>query len=284
MAETQPSNDRPSDVKSCTSCGLDVTNRKRTKDAQGRYFCEDCVAKAKAARAAANPPPQIKANKDAVASASKAGGDDNAFLLDMGGSAMAIKGSTPCPECSRALTEGTVICTGCGYNLQTGKRLAVKVTKAKAAKGEGAAGGDTENILENGFALAMLGIIFTVGAIGLGFMMPEFRWIQTPVQALYWLSATIALVVSAFRSQQKVWGGALIAINATAFALFGVAIAVPLVAIFAGLVFLVGMIVTLIFALAKCESRPAKEFYLGYWVVIGVATVITVLNRGLLTP
>ena len=80
------------------------------------------------------------------------------------------------------------------------------------------------------------------------------------------------------------WGGALIAINATAFALFGVAIAVPLVAIFAGLVFLVGMIVTLIFALAKCESRPAKEFYLGYWVVIGVATVITVLNRGLLTP
>jgi hypothetical protein len=42
--------------------------------------------------------------------------------------------------------------------------------------------------------------------------------------------------------------------------------------------------VTLIFALAKCESRPAKEFYLGYWVVIGVATVITVLNRGLLTP
>jgi hypothetical protein len=204
MAETQPSNDRPSDVKSCTSCGLDVTNRKRTKDAQGRYFCEDCVAKAKAARAAANPPPQIKANKDAVASASKAGGDDNAFLLDMGGSAMAIKGSTPCPECSRALTEGTVICTGCGYNLQTGKRLAVKVTKAKAAKGEGAGGG--ESLTDNPFALGMIAIIVLVGLIGGTILVPELAFVALPVLLLYNVTVFVSVVFSAFRADGVVWG------------------------------------------------------------------------------
>ncbi len=235
MAETQPSNDRPSDVKSCTSCGLDVTNRKRTKDAQGRYFCEDCVAKAKAARAAANPPPQIKANKDAVASASKAGGDDNAFLLDMGGSAMAIKGSTPCPECSRALTEGTVICTGCGYNLQTGKRLAVKVTKAKAAKGEGAGGGEGLGELD-GVSLALIAIIVLVGLKGVAILMPELTPVADLALFLFGLSMWIWAVVAAFKSDGVVWGIASI--------------------VTCGLG-------SLVWILAKCENEKLKGLYLG---------------------
>jgi hypothetical protein len=246
MAETQPSNDRPSDVKSCTSCGLDVTNRKRTKDAQGRYFCEDCVAKAKAARAAANPPPQIKANKDAVASASKAGGDDNAFLLDMGGSAMAIKGSTPCPECSRALTEGTVICTGCGYNLQTGKRLAVKVTKAKAAKGEGAGGGEGLGELD-GSSLAFIAIIVLVGLKGAGVLMPELALVAAGALTLYGVSMWVWGVVSAFKSDGIGWGIATI--------------------VCCGLG-------TLVWILAKCENEKQKGLYLGGFLASIVSSIV----------
>ncbi len=235
MAESQPS----PDAKACTSCGLDVTNRKRTKDAQGRYFCEDCVAKAKAARAAANPPPQIKANKDAVASASKAGGDDNAFLLDMGGSAMAIKGSVPCPECARALTEGTVICTGCGYNLQTGKRLAVKVTKAKKVREPGEGGGAIgAEIMEDGFALSMIAIIVTVGLLGGAFFVPPLFLVGYLVLAILGLGTGIGAIVTAWRQDGPGWGIGLLLSQ-----------------------FFCAGIVTFVWMLIKCEHEVMKWLY-----------------------
>lgn len=264
MAETQPSNDRPSDVKSCTSCGLDVTNRKRTKDAQGRYFCEDCVTKAKAARAAANPPPQIKANKDAVASASKAGGDDNAFLLDMGGSAMAIKGSTPCPECSRALTEGTVICTGCGYNLQTGKRLAVKVTKAKAAKGEGSSDpGYSVNIMEDGPALSMLAIIATVGPLGGAFFVQELVFVGILLMSIFSLGVSIGVIMTAWKQDGPGWGLMLLLTN-----------------LFCGGI---GAIVSFVWVLIKCESDVMKWLYFtSIFIIIIYISVIVMADSALM--
>jgi len=244
MAENQPTNDRSPDAKTCTSCGLDVSNRKRTKDAQGRYFCEDCVAKAKAARAAANPPPQIKANKDAVASALKAGGEDNEFLLDMGGSAIAVKGSTPCPECSRALTEGTVICTGCGYNLRTGKRLSVKVTKVKAAKGEGAGEGLGEL---DGYSLGLLAIVLLVGLKGASILVPELMLVSAGVLGLFLIAMWVWCVVTAFKSDGVVWG----VVNI----------------VFCGLG-------TLVWILAKCENEKQKGLYLGGFLATIVSSVV----------
>jgi hypothetical protein len=44
-----------------------------------------------------------------------------------------------CPECGRPLTGNPVICIGCGFNVKTGKRLSVKVERAKKQKESGPA-------------------------------------------------------------------------------------------------------------------------------------------------
>jgi ribosomal protein L37E len=227
MSDPQP-NTAP---KSCASCGIDVTNRKRTKDAQGRYYCEDCVARAKTAKAVANPPPAVKANQQAVSSATKvSASDDNAFLLEMGGSAIAMKGTVPCHECGRALTEGTVICTGCGYNLQTGKRLAVKVVKTKAAKDESGGG---ESLMENAFALSMIYIIVVVGLLGGAFFEPLLLALSGVSLFIASFGITIATIVMAWKEDGPGWG---------------------LACIFCG-------IAQLVWILTKCDDDRLKALY-----------------------
>ena len=39
---TPPSSRQPAQGKICIRCGLDCSNRPRTKDLQGRYTCRDC--------------------------------------------------------------------------------------------------------------------------------------------------------------------------------------------------------------------------------------------------
>lgn len=114
-------------AKVCTVCGLDVSNKPRVKDAAGRYMCQDCFNKAKATRGAQTAP---KAPPKPAPGALSADPTDNSFLLDMGSKkSRAEQGTVPCPECGRALDPSSVLCIGCGLNLQTGKRLQVKVHK-----------------------------------------------------------------------------------------------------------------------------------------------------------
>lgn len=162
-------------VKVCSVCGLDVSGKPRVKDAAGRYMCQDCLAKAKAARGAQTaPPPKPKPTTTAAPS----GEDDNAFLLDIGGKgSVASQGVKPCPECGRALTEGSVVCVGCGYNSATGKRLQVKVQKAEKVKAEKRAGGGSSGVSPHligvgilaGFGLLAAGAVF-MPAFGIVFM------------------------------------------------------------------------------------------------------------------
>jgi len=122
-------------AKPCTVCGIDCAGRPRAKDAQGRYTCKDCIEKAKQTKTAlkTTPPPPATTSKGGSAPSPSEG--DNSFLLDLGSKAsLATTGTQPCPECGRALTANTVLCIGCGYNLQTGKRVPMKVIKAKKQK------------------------------------------------------------------------------------------------------------------------------------------------------
>lgn len=132
MAEAQSTGQ-----KTCTVCGIDVSGKPRVKDAQGRYMCQDCFNKARAARGAQTAP---KVAAAATKPSTPAPDDsDNSFLLDMGKKgSVSEKGVVPCPECGRALEEGTVVCVGCGYNSKTGKRLQVKVLKPEVDKTSGA--------------------------------------------------------------------------------------------------------------------------------------------------
>ncbi len=125
--------------KLCTVCGVDCAGRPRVKDQQGRYMCQECFDRAKAAKQVQTAPPvRAVAAPAPVAKAPEVNLNDNSFLLDMGKSAASGKAQS-CPECGRAITEGTVICIGCGYNLKSGKRLSVKVERAKKVREKSAA-------------------------------------------------------------------------------------------------------------------------------------------------
>jgi hypothetical protein len=119
--------------KLCTVCGIDCAGKPRIKDQQGRYICKECFDKAKQTRQTQKSPPA--AGAPAEAAAIPADGD-NSFLLAMGSKeSTGTAGTKACPECGRAMPQNAVICVGCGFNTSTGKRLSVKVIKAKKEKG-----------------------------------------------------------------------------------------------------------------------------------------------------
>jgi hypothetical protein len=120
-------------AKLCTVCGIDCAGKPRIKDQQGRYICKECFDKAKQTRQTQKNPPAPAPVAEAKAAVPAEG--DNSFLLDIGSKeSTGIAGTKPCPECGRAVPAQAVLCIGCGYNLSTGKRLQVKVIKAKQPK------------------------------------------------------------------------------------------------------------------------------------------------------
>lgn len=111
-------------AKVCSMCGQDVSGKPRSKDAQGRYVCAECMkGKAPAAKAA---PKTEKAGS----------GEDNAFLLDLGGPSAAANVEL-CPGCQRQLKVGAKICTLCGFNVAEGRALKTRISKDKAPKEKG---------------------------------------------------------------------------------------------------------------------------------------------------
>lgn len=153
-------------TKSCTVCGIDCSGRPRVKDQQGRYMCQECFDKVKQTKQVQKAPPA-----PAVAAVTAADPainlNDNSFLLDIGGSkSTSVTGASKvCPECGRGMSASAVVCIGCGFNSQTGKRLALKVEKAKKTKVE-SGGGDAAEL----GSYAMLCIIggLVGGAVGTG--------------------------------------------------------------------------------------------------------------------
>ncbi|MCA9299957.1 MAG: hypothetical protein KDA28_12870, partial [Phycisphaerales bacterium] len=87
-----------SDAKTCVKCGTDVSDKPRTKDKNGRYWCASCAKKAQAAR---------QAKKAEQAPKDTGGGD---LLDDLLKKSVAVQGKT-CPECSTPLTNEAILCT-----------------------------------------------------------------------------------------------------------------------------------------------------------------------------
>jgi hypothetical protein len=178
MAETSSSG-----AKSCSICGVDVSSKPRAKDAQGRYVCQECVAKARQTKDIQQNPPKPPAKPGA--DAPPAG--DNAFLLSLGAkNAVAEAGTKPCPECGRALTSEAIVCVGCGYSFERGKRLQVKVLKAKPEPGaKGAKGGSGSSALSNPWAIAGLVVLGFGGLAGLSFVQPDLGQIVLIIAVVY---------------------------------------------------------------------------------------------------
>jgi predicted amidophosphoribosyltransferase len=118
--------------KVCSVCGIDVASRPRVKDAAGRYLCQECFRKVQAARGAQKAPSASPGQASGGTPAPDEG--DNSLVLQLGSGSLAEKGTRPCPECGRALPLDAVLCTNCGLNLETGKRIPIKVIKTKPNK------------------------------------------------------------------------------------------------------------------------------------------------------
>lgn len=161
MAESTPQPATSS--KRCSSCGVNLDAKPNHKIGSDKYLCPECMEKAKAAKFAMNA-------KSAPAAAAKATApaDDNSFLLGIGSkTGIAEVGTKPCPECGRALTADSIICTGCGFNTQSGRRTRVRVLKPEKAddgKPKMAAEPIHKNPMVAGTAVALL---FIGGSIGM---------------------------------------------------------------------------------------------------------------------
>jgi uncharacterized membrane protein (GlpM family) len=137
------------------------------KDQQGRYMCQDCFDKAKQTKQVQKaPPPAPKPTSAAVADL-PVNLNDNSFLLDMGGKPAEKSGLKTCPECGRGMSANAVVCIGCGYNSQTGKRVSLKIEKAKKVKeGRSSSGGGGTVIDLSSGPVVMLLVIAGFGLAG----------------------------------------------------------------------------------------------------------------------
>lgn len=121
-------------AKVCLICGLDVADKPRVKDAQGRYTCKECLDRAQKAKQAQQQAKSPAARgPNAETGVASEGAVDNSFLLDLGKPALK-EGQQPCPNCAKPMAQEAKICVNCGMNLQTGQRMHVQVMKAPADK------------------------------------------------------------------------------------------------------------------------------------------------------
>jgi len=154
-------------------------------------MCQECFDKVKHTKQVQKAPPPAPAPTLAEkAAAAKVDLNDNSFLLDMGGASKTAEtpGTKVCPECGRGMTSSAVICIGCGFNTQSGKRLTLKVEKAKKRK-EGAAA-DAAEVGSYAIFAVIGGLIG--GALGCGIWTAIAYYAQLEVGYVAWAIGGLA--------------------------------------------------------------------------------------------
>lgn len=143
-------------AKVCVQCGQDCSNKPRTKDPQGRYTCKACFdtlaanARDKSVSAkAAVPTPELLPAAEPT--------DDVIMASLLKDSAPATLTET-CPSCGSGLVAGSVVCTICGYNKQTGRTASAK--DLEPAAGPDCAGGSVA------LRLATAPLVLLLAAVG----------------------------------------------------------------------------------------------------------------------
>lgn len=189
-----------SPAKSCSICGIDVTGKPRAKDAQGRYLCQDCLAKARQTKDVQKNPPAPAPQNPGAKPQTPPPDNDNSFLLGLGAkNSVAESGTKPCPECGRALASDAVICVGCGYNFERGKRMQVKVVKAKQTDASGKAAAPGDSIIKNPHFIGVATLVAFGAFAGLSIVQTELAPIFSIVSGIYGLVIFISVVVLAFQ-------------------------------------------------------------------------------------
>lgn len=188
-------------AKSCAFCGIDVSGKPRTKDAQGRYACADCVKKATAVKARADAAAKgidiAKANTPPNKLIEVQKTEDVTDVLDGLIAKSAAQSGTACPQCGRLIPTNGVLCTGCGFNKDTGKALRTRVERApkeltgaaKVAKQTASAG------MYLGFSVVGGLLGGAIGAAAWAFIAYQFKveigWIAWIIGAMVGIGASV---------------------------------------------------------------------------------------------
>lgn len=214
--------------KLCSGCGLDVSDKPRTKDAQGRYFCEACGAKAAAQPTfpaakpmpPAAPMPVARPAPAAVAPTlidpimekvlsqalpniptGKPTGKDTPGVRTV---------SSTCNACSAAMAPGAAICLVCGYNAATGKVIKTKVLAAdKESSSTPGKRRRSISIELGGWGAFVLGIVI----LGLTFALAmndvkndQMFALYSTTLAIWGIITMLLLVITPFREGEFLWG------------------------------------------------------------------------------
>ncbi|MFZ4574396.1 MAG: hypothetical protein ACOYN0_08360 [Phycisphaerales bacterium] len=250
--------------KLCSICGIDCSAKKRSKDAQGRYVCADCLQQATQARSAqASPAPA--AGGVALRKAAEETETDNSFLLDIPVGAPPKKDEPvkPCPSCFKPMPENSMVCMTCGFNAKTGEQLKVRVLKAKE---ENVANTDRQkgysaiaDVPDWAWCLGALAVGAIPIAAGVAIQNPTLLAVGVGGMVLCCLVTEILMMVNAFRSSL---GEGLLYLL------------LPVVA--------VGYLYKWYYALFVCENSGLKTVWVLNWVVVLAFLVILGFNPELL--
>lgn len=191
-------------AKSCAFCGIDVSGKPRTKDAQGRYACADCVKKATAVKARADAAAKgidiAKANTPPNKLIEVQKTEDVDSVLDGLIAKSAAQTGTPCPQCNRFIPTHGMICTGCGFNRDTGKVMRTRIVQEPKPR-EDPGLKRRGSIAVSPGAHALIALVFLAGPIAAGAMLPSVPlfFIGIGLWALYSLCTVIMTIVAGFR-------------------------------------------------------------------------------------
>ncbi|XVJ58853.1 MAG: hypothetical protein HEQ23_05415 [Tepidisphaera sp.] len=217
--------------KVCNLCGLDVSDKPRTKDVQGRYFCQSCSAKS----AAQTSPPAMLTSKPApdptplpgsraVAKPAEAPAMVDPIMEKILGEALPsittskdapavqLRAAT-CNACSAAMSPGATVCLVCGYNAQTGKVIKTKVLADRGGGGSsgGSRSGPRVSLGSNTdwnevSKIAGLIVIFFGATIAVSLVAPIFWLVFVASILVYGLYYMIAMIVQPFLEGRVFWG------------------------------------------------------------------------------
>ncbi len=182
-------------MKVCVICGEDCSGCHRTKDSKGRYYHKDCYDQAKqeqeARRAAAHAEVPLPSADEPEAMS---------LLSEIMDESVDTGPSQSCLSCGYPLAAGAVICTRCGFNVQSGRALKVKVKKEKAPR-EGSMFGETATaLLRSPFVVSMmvLAILATLLVIVYASGSPAAALAFVGFATLFLFTSYIVVLVVAF--------------------------------------------------------------------------------------
>ena len=97
-----------------------------------------------------------------------------------------------CPRCGAALETGAILCTSCGMNLRTGKKVQPQTAASPSPRPLGSGIGRVHKI--------GIGLLLFFGALfGLAFTNQTIAWAYHAVQLLFGLVVGIMVIVNAFQ-------------------------------------------------------------------------------------